>query len=71
VQPIEVPTHFRDFNDYWSPFPSGQGPAPGYAMSLREEHQERLRERLRATLPTAPDGSILLLARAWAIRGRR
>jgi SAM-dependent methyltransferase len=69
VRAIDVPTHFRDFDDYWAPFLGGQGPAPGYAVSLTEEHLVRLRERLRATLPTAPDGSIQLIARAWAVRG--
>jgi SAM-dependent methyltransferase len=28
-RPIDVPTRFRDFDDYWSPFLGGQGPAPG------------------------------------------
>jgi len=66
---IEVPTRFRDFDDYWSPFLGGQGPAPAYAMSLVDERRAALRERLRATLPTASDGSIPLRARAWAVRG--
>lgn len=66
---IEVPTVFRDFADYWSPFLGGQGPAPGYAMSLSEERRAALRERIRARLPIAPDGSIHLIARAWAVRG--
>jgi SAM-dependent methyltransferase len=71
VEPIDVPTLFRDFDDYWSPFLSGVGPAPGYAMSLSEDARMRLRERIRETLPIAPDGSIPLTARAWAVRGRR
>ena len=71
VRPIDVPTRFRDFDDYWSPFLGGQGPAPGYAMSLGEERRATLRERLRARLPLAPDGSIPLIARAWAVRGER
>lgn len=71
VRQIDIPTHFRDFDDYWSPFLGGQGPAPTYAMSLAEEQRAVLRERLRARLPVAPDGSIRLLARAWAVRGRR
>lgn len=33
---IDVPTAFRDFDDYWQPFLGGQGPAPGYAMGLDE-----------------------------------
>ena len=70
VRLIDIPTHFRDFDDYWSPFLGGQGPAPGYAMSLSEERRGALRERIRSNLPIAKDGSIPLTARAWAIRGR-
>lgn len=66
---VDVPTLFRDFDDYWTPFLGGQGPAPGYAMSLDEPHRSALRERIRASLPIAADGSISLIARAWAIRG--
>lgn len=68
---IDVPTAFRDFDDYWAPFLGGQGPAPGYTMSLPEERLIALRERIRRTLPIAPDGSILLTARAWAVRGTK
>ena len=68
---IDVPTTFRDFDDYWSPFLGGQAPAPVYCMSLDEKERAALRERLRASLPTGADGSIHLTARAWAVRGRR
>ena len=70
VRAIDVPTIFRDFDDYWAPFLGGQGPAPAYAMSLPEDRRAALRDHLRATLPTAADGSIPLIARAWAIRGQ-
>ncbi len=70
VRAVDVPTHFRDFDDYWSPFLGGQGPAPGYAMSLSETRRGALRERIRAQLPVAADGTIALVARAWAVRGR-
>ena len=70
-RPIDVPTRFRDFDDYWTPFLGGQGPAPGYCMSLTEAARAALRERLRATLPMEADGSIRLVARAWAVRGRK
>ena len=66
---IDVPTVFADFDDYWSPFEGGQGPAPGYCVSLPPDRRAALRERLRETLPAAPDGSISLVARAWAVRG--
>ena len=71
VRPIEIATVFRDFDDYWSPFLGGQGPAPSYAMSLSDERRAALRERIRAGLPFASDGSIPLVARAWAVRGLR
>jgi len=70
VRPIDVATPFRDFDDYWIPFLGGQGPAPGYVMSLDEQRRTELRERLRRALPTKPDGSIALSARAWAVKGR-
>jgi SAM-dependent methyltransferase len=69
VRSVDVPTVFRDFDDYWSPFLGAQGPAPSYAMSLDEEQRVALRERIRAGLPAADDGSIHLTARAWAARG--
>jgi len=68
---IDVPTRFRDFDDCWQPFLGGQGPAPRYAMGLPEERRAALRERLRAEIPASADGSIDLVARAWAIRGIR
>jgi SAM-dependent methyltransferase len=67
---VEVPTLFRDFDDYWKPFLGGQGPAPGYALALDEARRDALRERIRSTLPIGQDGSIHLTARAWAVRGQ-
>ena len=69
VKAIDVPTVFKDFDDYWSPFLAGQGPAPGYCTSLSEADRVVLRDRIRAALPVAADGSIPLIARAWAVRG--
>lgn len=69
VLPIDIWTEFKNFADFYSPFLGGQGPAPGYAVSLNEERQSALRERIRAALPFALDGSIPLMARAWAVRG--
>jgi SAM-dependent methyltransferase len=71
VRAIDVPTVFRDFEDYWSPFLGGQAPAPGYAMSLSQEQRAALRERIRADLPTNSEGEHHLIARAWAVRGVR
>ena len=69
VRAIEVPTVFRDFDDYWSPFLGGQAPAPGYAMSLSGERRAALRQRIWASLPTHPRGEHHLIAPAWAARG--
>lgn len=69
VRPIDIPTHFRDFDDFWMPFLGGQGPAPGYVASLAEAQREALRERLRASLPVDAGGALRLTARAWAVRG--
>ena len=71
AHPIDISTDFKDFDDYWSPFLGGQGPAPGYAMSLSEEQRAQLRERIYNSLPFALDGSIPLVARAWAVRGTK
>lgn len=69
VRPVVVPTVFRDFDDYWTPFLGGTGSAPAYAMSLDEEDRTSLRDAVRERLPTEADGSIHLTARAWAVRG--
>ena len=71
VVAIDIATDFRNFDDYWTPILGGQGPAPTYAMSLSEERRLALRERIRNALPFAVDGSIPLVARAWAVRGVR
>lgn len=66
---IDVATVFRDFDDYWMPFLGGQGPAPGYAMSLDQTSRGALRDLIRSRLPAHPDGTIHLVARAWAVTG--
>jgi hypothetical protein len=71
VDALEVPTRFRDFDDFWTPFLGGQGPAPAYAMSLPADRRAELRDRLGERLPYAADGSVPLTARAWVVRGAR
>jgi hypothetical protein len=68
--PLEIITHFRDFDDYWKPFLGGQGPAPTYVLSLEEANRSKLRETLQERLPVLQDGSIPTVARAWAAKGR-
>jgi SAM-dependent methyltransferase len=71
VEPIDVSTTFAGFDEYWAPFLGGQGAAPAYAATLTEDQRTQLREHLRRNLPLEPDGSIRLVARAWAAKGRR
>jgi SAM-dependent methyltransferase len=71
ARPIDILAEFKDFDDFWSPFLGGQGPAAGYAMSLSEQQRARLRKRLHDSLPFALDGSIPLIMRAWAVKGIR
>lgn len=68
LRAIDVPTLFESFHDFWEPFLTGQGPAPGYVRSLPGEERDQLRTALRERLPIAADGSIALTARAWAVR---
>ncbi|GAB3873480.1 class I SAM-dependent methyltransferase [Dactylosporangium cerinum] len=69
TRPIDTTAVFADFDDYWTPFLGGTGPAPSYVASLPTEHRDTLRDLLRERLPRAADGSIPLLARALAVRG--
>lgn len=70
VEALDVATVFKSFDDYWKPFLGGIGPAPGYVASLEDRRKRVLKRELRSTLPTEGDGSIRLLARSWAVRGR-
>jgi SAM-dependent methyltransferase len=69
VEAIEVPTVFADFDDYWTPFLGGQGPAPSYLSTVSAQHRDALQHLLRTRLPVDSEGSIPLTARAWAVRG--
>jgi 2-polyprenyl-3-methyl-5-hydroxy-6-metoxy-1,4-benzoquinol methylase len=68
VNALEATMTFADFADYWSPLLGGQGPAPAYVATLGVADRTALEEHLRATLPLNEDGSISLVARAWAVR---
>ena len=66
---IEVNTIFKNFDDYWQPFLSNVGPAPGYTMNLSIEKRKSLEAKLRNSLPTDNEGIISLSAKAWAVKG--
>jgi SAM-dependent methyltransferase len=65
---LEVEAEYDDFDDLWTPFLAGIGPAGAYAASLEPDAQATLRERLSAKLGD-PVGPFTLTARAWCVRG--
>ena len=67
---IEVPTVFADLDDLWTPFLGGTGHAPVYVATLTDDTRAAIREELRRSLPVQDDGSIVLTARAWTVRGQ-
>ena len=67
--PIDIPTIFTSFEDYWRPLLGGTGPAPSYVASLDSHHQSRLASTIESKLQRRTDGTIALIARAWAVRG--
>ena len=69
-QPLTIPLAFASFDDYWSPFLGGQGPAGAYVAALAEPERAALRLRLRhRLLDDGHDRAITLQARAWAVKG--
>jgi len=65
---LEVEASYEDFDDLWTPFLAGIGPAGAYAASLDPAAQETLREQLREELGN-PAGAFTLTAKAWGVRG--
>jgi SAM-dependent methyltransferase len=69
-QPIAIELSFASFDDYWSPFLGGQGPAGAYAVSLPETARVALQSKLRKRLlGEREEGAFTLQARAWAVKG--
>jgi SAM-dependent methyltransferase len=66
---ITVAAEYGDFEDLWSPFTAGIGPAGSYCASLPAEAQVELRETYRRRLGS-PRGAFELSARAWFVIGR-
>ena len=67
---LDIETNFKNFDDYWNPFLGGQGPAPSYLASLNSELQKALKSNLKTSLKFESNGSIKLLGRAIAIKGK-
>lgn len=69
-QLLSIPLSFSSFDDFWSPFLGGQGPAGSYVARLSEADREALRLRLRQrVIGDGQDRVITLQARAWAVKG--
>jgi SAM-dependent methyltransferase len=67
---LTIRTPFSSFDAYWSPFLEKQGPAGACVAALAASEREQLRLRLRRRLlGEGPDHPIVLVARAWAVRG--
>lgn len=69
ISSIDIATEFSEFDDFWCPFLSGQGPAPSYVAGLSDANRERLEKRLRRVLDTDAGSPIGLRARAWVATG--
>ena len=66
---LVVGADYEDFDDLWSPLPSGLGPSGAYCASLDPERQEALRAATHRRLGS-PEGPFHLTARAWYAAGR-
>jgi SAM-dependent methyltransferase len=66
---LVVEAAYDDFDDYWSPFPTGLAPSGAYCASLGEDGRAALREGCFRRLGS-PAGPFRLTARAWFVCGR-
>lgn len=71
LRPIDAPTRFQNFDDYWLPFLGAQGSVSKYLCALTDDTRNAIRDQLQKQLPIADDGSISLIARAWAVKGNK
>jgi SAM-dependent methyltransferase len=67
---LEVSAAYTDFEDLWSPLPTGVAPAGAFTRSLDADRQAALHDALRRRLGVG-DGPFELTARAWAAAGAR
>ena len=67
---IRIPVSFANFEDFWASNAQPVGPQGQAIAKLSAADRERLRDRLRQQLPTAPDGRIAYEACANAVKGR-
>lgn len=65
---LVVAAGYADFEDYWSPFPSGLGPSGAFCASLDHGARAALREACFRRLGS-PSRPFTLTARAWFVHG--
>jgi SAM-dependent methyltransferase len=67
---LVIRMEFTDFEDYWRPFLSGDGPPGQFVTGLSDEARERLKSYLRRAYESnRPDGPRSFVAVAWACKG--
>jgi hypothetical protein len=66
--PLVVSARYDDFEDLWSPFPTGVAPSGAFCKSLDDEHRAVLHDAYRHRLGVS-EGPFELTARAWAVAG--
>jgi SAM-dependent methyltransferase len=66
--PLVVRATYTDFEDLWSPFPTGVAPSGAFCKSLDEVRRAALHDAYRRRLGVG-DGPFELTARAWAVAG--
>jgi len=69
LRTIEVELTYPDFEAYWRRFIENPTPASLFVRDLPPDGQEIFREKLSASLPAAPDGTITFAARGNAVKG--
>jgi ubiquinone/menaquinone biosynthesis C-methylase UbiE len=65
---LVVGASYADFEDLWSPLPTGVAPAGAFCASLDDERRAALRDAYRSRLGVE-EGPFELTARAWVVAG--
>jgi SAM-dependent methyltransferase len=65
---LDIEAGYDDYDDLWTPFTAGIGPAGAYCAALDDERREELRLAVFRRLGE-PIGQFTLSARAWFVRG--
>jgi SAM-dependent methyltransferase len=67
---LELAMGFSSFDDYWQPFLAGATPTSRFVAAVDTETGGAIGRALAARIAgTRPDGSFVLPARAWAVKG--